>query len=164
MSVFPLGSSMHFVSTIFTTIGYGGVTPATLGISLHLDRNQQKMNRSTLYISSYRQYFQGASSWPSWWSSLSFPSSFIASALQHLTSTIWSTGLPKTHHSLPSLCETISNRDTDVLLLLLHRILNTIFNLSPEPWALQSITMTLKTSPQKNQMSMKSCERKPFGR
>ena len=117
-----------------------------------------------LSISSYRRYFQGASSWPSWWSSLSFPSSYIASALQHLTSTIWSTGLPKTHHSLPSLCETISNRDTDVLLLLLHRILNTIFNLSPEPWALQSITMTLKTSPQRNQMSMKGCERKPFGR
>ena len=45
-----LGSSMHFVSTIFTTIGYGGVTPATLGISLHFDRNKQKMNPSTLYI------------------------------------------------------------------------------------------------------------------
>ena len=25
------GSSMHFVSTIFTTIGYGGVTPVTFG-------------------------------------------------------------------------------------------------------------------------------------
>ena len=26
-----LGSSMHYVSTIFTTIGYGGATPVTLG-------------------------------------------------------------------------------------------------------------------------------------
>jgi len=30
-SSWNFGSSMHFVSTIFTTIGYGGVTPATLG-------------------------------------------------------------------------------------------------------------------------------------
>ena len=71
----------------------------------------------SLFIPSYGQYFQGASSWPFWWSSLSFPSFYIASALQHLTSTIWSTGLPKTHHSFPSLCQTISNRDTDVLIL-----------------------------------------------
>ena len=42
--------------------------------------------------------------------------------------------------------------------------MKTIFNPSPEPWALPSITMTLKTSPQRNQMSMKGCERKPFGR
>ena len=42
--------------------------------------------------------------------------------------------------------------------------MKTISNISPEPWALPSITMTLKTSPQRNQMSMKGYERKPFGR
>ena len=111
-----VGSSMHFVSTIFTTIGYGGVTPATLGIFCPF-RPQTTKDESSHSLYLLIDNTQGASSWPSWWSSLSFPSSYIASALQHLTSTIWSTGLPKTHHSFPSLCQTISNRDTDVLIL-----------------------------------------------
>ena len=131
------GCSMHYVSTIFTTIGYGATTPATLG-------EIQSWNKLKLKYHIWKR----------------LTINILGGKLMTILMIV--TLIPFFLHCL---CTSASNINTiiDRFSPSTSQQDRLLVNLS-ELWASQTTMVTLKIWQQKNMTSMQSCARKPFGK